>query len=109
MVAWANKTLKPLIWMAFSLLFFRRALKLLPIPTTWKHTKVICIWEDNYFEAELFRPITLTSFLLKTIEKFVDMYIRETMMKTFLLSDSQHAYQSSRSTDTALYCLFSVF
>ena len=36
----------------------------------------------------------------------MDKYIRETVMNVSLLSDSQHANQSGRSTDTAaLYCL----
>ena len=38
----------------------------------------------------------------------MDRYIRETLLGIFLLSDSQHAYCSSRSTDTALYCLSSI-
>ena len=62
---------------------------------------------DNYFEAKSFRPISLTLFLLKTIEKLVDRYIRETMMDTFQLSDFQHAHQSGRFTDIALHCFSS--
>ena len=87
---------------------FRACIAYGHIPTTWRHTKVIFISEvgkDNYFEAKPFRPINLTSFLLKTIEKLLD--IRETMMGTFPLSDFQHAYQSGRFTDTALDCLSS--
>jgi len=43
------------------------------------------------------RPISLTSFLLKTVEKLVDVSIR-----------TQHAYRAGRSTDTALYHLKSL-
>ena len=60
-----------------------------------------------YFEAKSFRPFSLTFFLLKTIKKLVNRYIRETIMSAFPLSDSQHAYQSGRSFDTALYCFSS--
>ena len=87
---------------------FRACIAFGYIPTAWRHTKVIFIpkvGKDNYFEAKSFRPICLTSFLLKTIEKFVDRYNRENMIGTFLFSDFQPAYQSGRFTDTALYCI----
>ena len=46
------------------------------------------------------------SFVLKTSEKLVDRYIWETIVSEFPLSDSQPAYQSGRSTDTALLLYF---
>ena len=79
------------------------------LPGVTKVIFILKVGKDNYFEAKSFRPISLTSFLLKTtIEKLVDRYIREALLCSFPLSDSQHAYCSGRSTDTALYCLSSV-
>ena len=78
------------------------------VPTAWRHTKVIFIpkiGKDNYYEAKSFRPISLTSFLLKAIEKLIDRHIREVVLASMPLSISQHAYQPGRSTDTALYSL----
>ena len=87
---------------------FRACIAFGNIPTAWRHTKVIFIpkvGEDNCFEGKSFTPFSLTTFLLKIIEKLVNRYVRETLMGTFPLSDSQHAYRSGTSTNTALYCL----
>jgi ribonuclease HI len=76
------------------------------IPVSWRCTKVIFIpkvGKDNYFEAKSFRPISLTSFLLKTVEKLVDRYLRDHVLAACPLSSRQHAYQPGRSTSTALY------
>jgi len=55
-----------------------------------------------------FRSISLTSFLLKTIEKLVDHNIRSTLLKLAPLQPTQHAYRAGRPTDTALYQLHRV-
>jgi len=55
-----------------------------------------------------FRPISLTLFLLKTLEKLVDHKIRSILLKQKPLQPTQHAYRAGRSTDTALYQLHKV-
>jgi len=55
-----------------------------------------------------FRPISLTSFLLKTLENLVDVSIRSTLLVEHPLQRTQHAYRAGRSTDTALYHLKSL-
>jgi hypothetical protein len=60
---------------------------------------------DLYELAESFRPISLTSFYLKTMERLVDSYIRAGLFKSFLLMESQYAYQRDRSTEAALHDL----
>lgn len=78
------------------------------VPSSWRQTKVIFLpkaGKENYYEAKSFRPISLTSFLLKTLEKLIDKYIRENVLKERPLSVFQHAYQPGKSTDTALYNL----
>lgn len=78
------------------------------IPRSWRYAKVVFIpkvGKDNYFEAKSFRPISLTSFLLKTVEKLVDRHLRDSVLLLNPLSPSQHAYQPGRSTCSALYDL----
>jgi hypothetical protein len=45
---------------------------------------------------------TILSFMLKTMEKLVDRYIRDKILRLRLLHRYQFAYQSGRSTDTVL-------
>jgi hypothetical protein len=52
-----------------------------------------------------YRPISLASFLLKTMERLVDRFIREEMAGTSPLHPNQHAYQAGKSTETGLHQL----
>ena len=49
------------------------------------------------------RPISLTSFLLKTMERLVDRYLRDEALAIVLLHPNQHAYQAGKSLETALH------
>ncbi|GBP00066.1 Retrovirus-related Pol polyprotein from type-1 retrotransposable element R1 [Eumeta japonica] len=55
-------------------------------------------------EAKDYRPISLTSFLLKTLERIMDLHLRSTIDDSYL-SPSQHAYTKGRSVETALHSL----
>jgi hypothetical protein len=57
----------------------------------------------NYTEAKAYRPISLSSFLLKTMEKLVDRNIRESALGIHPLHRNQHADQIGKSTETALH------
>jgi Reverse transcriptase (RNA-dependent DNA polymerase) len=57
--------------------------------------------------VQLFRPTSLTSFFLKTMERIVDQHIRTGPLESFPLHEPQHAYQRSRSCETALHDLVS--
>lgn len=61
--------------------------------------------KKDYALPKSFRPISLTSFLLKTMEKIIDKYIREEVLTKNPISSNQHAYCSGKSTETALLCL----
>ena len=52
-----------------------------------------------------FRPISLTSFLLKTMERLIDRFIRDGTLVRYPLNKNQHAYLAGKSTDTALHNL----
>ena len=59
----------------------------------------------NHNAAKDFRPISLSSFLLKTLERLIDVFIREKLVMSGSLSPNQHVYISGRSTETALHCV----
>lgn len=51
---------------------------------------------------EDFRPISLTSFILKTVEKLIDRYLRDTVIVELMIYRDQHAFMVGRFTETAL-------
>ena len=61
--------------------------------------------KQSYLEAKSYRPITLTSFLLKGLECLIDLHIRETCLQKKPLSKFQHAYLPGKSVDSALHNL----
>jgi len=86
---------------------FHGCLALNHIPTRWLDVKVIFIpkaGKPSHTNPKDFRPISLSSFLLKTLERLIDTHIRLTIDQS-LLSDAQHAYRKGKSTDTALHSL----
>lgn len=89
---------------------FKASLKLKHIPYSWRGVIVQFLpkpGKSNYSLPENFRPISLTSFLLKTLEKLVDQHIRDVLLKTHKLHYKQHAYQPGKSTENALHNIVS--
>lgn len=85
---------------------FRASLTLGYIPIAWRGALVTFIpkaGKDCYRKPGAYRPISLTSFILKLLEKLIDKKIRFTDLKDEPLCDTQHAYQSGLSTTTALH------
>ena len=56
--------------------------------------------KDKYESPKAYRPITLSNFLLKGLERIVQWRLQETTLSEPLLN--QHAYTRGRSTETAL-------
>jgi hypothetical protein len=52
-----------------------------------------------------FRPISLTSFLLKTMDRLVDMFLRDEILASESIHPNQHAYQVGKSVEMALHRL----
>jgi ribonuclease HI len=80
------------------------------VPYQWREVNVVFLpkpGKDSYTSAKSFRPISITSFMLKTLEKLIDRYIRETVLISRPLHQNQHAYQAGKSTETALHQLVS--
>ena len=78
------------------------------VPATWCQVKVVFIPKPGrsfYCGSRNFRPISLTSFLLKTMERLVDRFLRDEMLVLQPLHPNQHAYQAGKSVETALHQL----
>ena len=74
------------------------------IPKVWRGAKVILIpksGKDEYNDPRAFRPITLSSFILKGLERVVAWHLEELGIVN-RLSPRQHAFRKHHSTDTAL-------
>ncbi|XP_074111456.1 uncharacterized protein LOC141535431 [Cotesia typhae] len=85
---------------------FRSCVALSYIPSAWRMVRVVFLpkpGKASYDQAKSFRPISLSSFLLKTLEKLIDRYIRDGTLVHKSLHDSQHAYQAGKSVETALH------
>ncbi|KAL1448444.1 hypothetical protein WDU94_012211 [Cyamophila willieti] len=84
---------------------FRFSLALRYIPRCWRKAKVVFLAKPgrrNLSQAKSFRPISLSSFLLKTLERLVDWHLEEDLLSRIPHSPNQHAYQRGKSTETAL-------
>lgn len=87
---------------------FRASFSLGYIPRNWRKVKVIFIPKAGKSDPTMpkaFRPISLTSTLLKLMEKITDNYIRTEFLKDSPLHKHQYAYQAGKSTETALHTL----
>lgn len=85
---------------------FTASIELNYIPKTWRDTKVVFIpkaGKSAYDVPKSFRPISLMSFILKTLEKLVDREIKENNLTINPLDKAQHAYQKGKSTESALH------
>lgn len=87
---------------------FKSSIALGSLPKLWEKVRVVFIpkvGRPSHGLAKDFRPISLTSFLLKAVERLLDFYIREEVLKKYPLHACQHAYQIGKSTDSALHQL----
>ena len=78
------------------------------IPIEFRKSKVVFIpkpLKNDYGEAGSFRPISLTQFLFKAMERIIEWSLREHDEKLGQISEFQHAYSGSKGTDTALSTL----
>jgi len=96
------------ILMPYLIRIFHACLATGYVPTSWRQAKVVFIpnpGRSSYFGSRDFRPITLTLFLLKTMERLVDRFLRDETLALLLLHPIQHAYQAGKSVETALHQL----
>ena len=65
------------------------------VPAVWRQVKVVFIpkpGRNSYCGSKDFRPLSLTSFLLKTLERLVDRFLRDEILISKPLHPNQHAY-----------------
>ncbi|XP_043072259.1 uncharacterized protein LOC122322860 [Drosophila grimshawi] len=89
---------------------FGKILKTGCIPPTWLQSKIAFIpkaGKPSHTSAKDFRPISLSSFLLKTLERLISLHLTASIDPR-LMSESQHAYRKGRSTDTAHHSVISI-
>jgi hypothetical protein len=78
------------------------------VPATRHQVKVVFIpktGRDSYGGPKDYRPISLTSFLLKTMERLIDRILRDKILAFMPLHPNQHADQAGKSVETALHQL----
>ncbi len=82
---------------------YRRCLTEGYTPEDWRKSKVVFIpkpGKNDYSQVKSFRPISLTSFLFKGLERIVLWHMEEKMPDLF--HKEQHAFRKGHSTETAL-------
>ncbi|XP_072161372.1 retrovirus-related Pol polyprotein from type-1 retrotransposable element R1 [Bemisia tabaci] len=78
------------------------------IPQGWREVRVVFLpkhGRKNFDQAKAYRPICLSSFITKTLERLVDRRMCEGLLRVAPLHSHQHAYQIGKSTETALNSL----
>jgi len=78
------------------------------IPAIWCQVTVVFIPKPDGNSSggpRDFRLISLTSFLLKTIDRLVDRFLRDKVLAFITLRPNQHIYQAGKSVDMALHQL----
>jgi len=77
---------------------------------SWRAVRVVFMpkpGKTSYTTAKSFRPLNLSSFLLKGLEKVTYHRLSARYLQEHPLSKHQHAYQSGKSTETALHSFVS--
>ena len=80
------------------------------VPLKWRKSRVVFLpkpGKESYELASAWRPISLTSFLLKTLERMLDWYIRKPPLIGRLVKYNQFAYLKNVSTEAALHQIVS--
>lgn len=89
---------------------YRSCLWLGYVPIAWREVRVIFIpkaGKASHSAAKDYRPISLSSFMLKILERLLDIHIRG-VVRDVGLSRAQHAYTKGRSVETALHTVVSI-
>jgi hypothetical protein len=76
------------------------------VQIAWHQVKVVFIpkpGRNNYSGSKDYRPISLTSFFLKTMERLVDRHWRDKTLVLSPLHPNHHAYQAGKLTETAFH------
>lgn len=89
---------------------FEACIRLEYVPKKWKMVRVTFIpkaGKTSHTTPKDYRPISLSSFLMKTLERILDIFIRN-QLPSDRISRAQHAYTKGKSTETALHEVVSI-
>ena len=78
------------------LFLYKTALLLEFTPTAWKGSRVVFIpkpGKDNYKKVKSWRPISLTNYMVKALERLCGWHMDEAL-KTYPLHDNQHGFRT---------------
>ena len=92
----------------FYLEICRASLKLGHVPKIWQEAKGVFIpkpGKNSYNMAKSFRLITLTSFLLKIMERMIYWHLSEHLGVDKMITKNQHGFRTGKSTESALHQL----
>ena len=84
---------------------FKMSLQLEYVPVSLRQSNVIFIpkpGKDDYTQPKSYRPITLSSVILKTLERVILNHLENTYLKRYPLSQNQHAFRKGSSCDSAI-------
>jgi hypothetical protein len=87
------------------LMLLRASLALGYIPMSWRHIRVVFVPKTGkpVSQAKSLRPISLMSFMLKTLEKLHDKYIKDGVLAERPLHQNRFAFRAGMSTEMALF------
>ena len=83
---------------------YKSAIHLGYMPKAWKRTKVIFIskpGKESYDTPKSFRPISLSNYLLKGLERLVGWRMDKALEK-YPIHEKQHGFLSGKSTESAI-------
>ena len=73
------------------------------LPTDWKITNVVPVYKsDKQSFADKYRPISMTSIVVKTMKRIIRRHFVDIFLSHTLLSENQHGFKQSRSCITQL-------
>jgi len=93
------------ILIPYLIMIFRACLATGYVPALWRQAKVLFIPKpvrNSYCGPRDFGPISLTSFLLKTMERLLDRYLRDEILALLPLHLNEHSHLAGKSVETAL-------
>ena len=89
---------------------FRSSLALVHVSEAWKIARAVFIpkaGRPSHVEVKDYRPISLTSFILKTMETCIDRLIKDDVLQKNPLHSNQYAYREGVSAETGLHVFVS--
>lgn len=82
---------------------FTYSLQAARVPSVWKSANVVPIYKSGASTlAENYRPVSLTSVLVKSLERIIHKHLMQFLMEQNLLCDNQHGFREGRSCITQL-------